>query len=65
MVRISNIAKTGKILIQTDTYRTRHNAPGFVHRHILLVTRMTHPFVTLDEKIATLPVPIGVRGVEY
>ena len=42
-----------------------HNAPGFVHKHILLVTRMTHPFVTLDEKIATLPVLIRVRGVTY
>ena len=33
--------------------------------HIFLVTKVTHPFVTLDREIATLPVPVGIRGVTH
>ena len=42
-----------------------HNAPGFVHGHVFLITRGTHPFVTLDKEIATLPAPVGVGGVAH
>ena len=42
-----------------------YNAPGFVHGHVFLVTRVTHPFVTLDKEIATLPILVGVGGVAH
>jgi len=42
-----------------------HNAPGFVQGHVFLVTRVTHPFVTLDKEIATLPVPVRVGDVAH
>ena len=37
----------------------------FVDGHELLVTRVTHPLVTLYEKTATLPVPVRVGGVAH
>ena len=42
-----------------------HNTPCFVHGHVLLVAKVTHPFITLDKEIATLPVSIEVRGVTH
>ena len=45
--------------------RRGHYIPCLVNGHELLVTRVTHPLVTLHEKIATLPVLIRVRGVTY
>ena len=45
--------------------RRGHNTPYVVYGHVLLVTRVTHPFVTLDKEIVTLQVPIGVRGVTH
>ena len=40
-------------------------APCFVDGHELLVIKVTHPLVTLHEKITTLLVPVRVEGVAH
>ena len=35
-----------------------HYTPSFVHKHVLLIIRVTHPIVPLNEKVPTLPVSI-------
>ena len=45
--------------------RRGHYTPCFVDGHELLVTRVTHPLVTLYEKIATLLVSIRIGGVTH
>ena len=45
--------------------RWGHYTPCFIDKHEHLVTRMTHPLVTLHEKIATLPVLVKVGGVTH
>ena len=40
--------------------RRGHYAPCFVDGHVLIVTKVTHPFVTFHEKIITLLVSVGV-----
>ena len=42
-----------------------HYTPCFIDGHELLVTRVTHPLVTLHEKIATFPVHVKVGGVTH
>ena len=42
-----------------------HYAPCCVNGHMFSVTGMTHPFVTFHEKIPTLLVPVGVRGLTH
>jgi len=45
--------------------RRGHYTPCLVDGHELLITRVTHPLVTLHEKIATLPVSVRVKGVTH
>ena len=45
--------------------RQGHYAPCFVDGHIFSVTRATHPFNTLHEKIPTLPVLVKVGGLTH
>ena len=45
--------------------RWGHYAPCFVDGHIFNVTKATHPFITLHEKIPTLPVLVEVGGLTH
>ena len=45
--------------------RQGHYTSCFVDRHKLLVTRVTHPLVTLHCKKMTLLVPVRVKGVTH
>ena len=36
-----------------------------VDKHVFSITRMTHPLVTFHEKIPTLPIHVGVRGLTH
>ena len=47
------------------SHRRGHYTPSLIHWHVLLVVKVTHLVVPLEEEVLTLPISIGVGGLTH